>query len=96
MAAPAQHSVACAIRGPLMRRDLPGLCRRVATLLERSGAKELVCDVSHIEADAVAVEALARLQLVALRHGCHARLGPASKELLALRDFMGLREVLRL
>jgi hypothetical protein len=96
MAAPAQHSVACAIRGPLARSDLPGLCRRASALLERSGAQELVCDASHIEANVVAVEALARLQLVALRRGCRARLGPASTELLALRDFLGLRDVLPL
>jgi hypothetical protein len=93
MAAEAPQSVACAIRGPLVRADLPGLCRRASRLLDRSSAGELVCDVGGISADAVAVEALARLQLVARRHGCHTRLQDASAELLALRDFMGLREI---
>jgi hypothetical protein len=54
----------------------------------------LVCDVGGIGADAVAVEALARLQLLARRRGCRTRLHDASEELLALRDFMGLREIL--
>jgi ABC-type transporter Mla MlaB component len=93
MAAEAPQSVACAIRGPLVRADLPGLCRRASRLLDRSSAGELVCDVGGINADAVAVEALARLQLVAWRRGCHTRLHDASEELLALRDFMGLREI---
>jgi ABC-type transporter Mla MlaB component len=96
MAAPAPQSVACTVRGPLVRADLPGLCRRAAGLLDGSGAGELVCDVRHIDADAVAIEALARLQLTARRRGCRTRVQRASKELLALRDFMGLREVLPL
>jgi ABC-type transporter Mla MlaB component len=96
MAAPAPQSVACTIRGPLLRADLSGLCRRASRLLERSGADELVCDVSHIAADAVAIEALARLQLVARRRGCVARVHVPSTELQVLRDFMGLREVLPL
>ena len=93
MAAEAPQSVACAIRGPLVRADLPGLCRRASLLLDRSSAGELVCDVGGISADAVAVEALARLQLVARRRGCRTRLHDASEELLALRDLMGLREI---
>jgi ABC-type transporter Mla MlaB component len=94
MAAPAPQSVACAIRGPLVRADVPGLCRRATRLLDRSGANELLCDVSQIKADAVAVEALARIQLSARRRGCRARLRDPSSELLALRDLMGLREAL--
>jgi ABC-type transporter Mla MlaB component len=93
MAAPAPQTVACAIRGPISRADLPGLCRRASRLLERTGAEVLVCDVSHVAPDAVTVEALARLQLAARRHGCRARIGSASSELLVLVDFMGLRDV---
>jgi hypothetical protein len=96
MAAPAPQSVGCAIRSPLVRGDLPGLCRRATRLLDRSGARELVCDVRHIHADVVAIEALARLQLVARRRGCRARVQSASRELVALRDFMGLGELIPL
>jgi ABC-type transporter Mla MlaB component len=86
--------LAFAIRGPIARADLPGLCARVCALLERSGARVAVCDVAGVAADAVAVDALARLQLAARRHGCQVRLERASDELLALVAFMGLADVL--
>ena len=40
------------------------------------------------------VDALARLQLAARRHGCQVRLRHASSELLELVTFMGLSDVL--
>ena len=40
------------------------------------------------------VDALARLQLAAQRHGCQVRLCGASDELLELVGFMGLEDVL--
>jgi ABC-type transporter Mla MlaB component len=83
-----------AIWGPIARTDLPGLCDRVCTLLGESGGGDLRCDVGGVEADAVTVDALARLQLAARRHGCTVRLRNASSELLDLVAFMGLREVL--
>ena len=48
------------------------------------------CDVDGVRADAEAVEALARLQLVARRAGCDLRLRNASPELRDLVAFMGL------
>jgi hypothetical protein len=42
----------------------------------------------------VTVDALARLQLGARRHGCQVRLRNASTELLELVAFMGLENVL--
>lgn len=83
-----------AIRGPLARPDLPGLCDRVCALLAAHGPGEARCDVAGIDADAVAVDALARLQLAARRRGCRVRLrncSPALRELVAL---MGLEDVL--
>jgi hypothetical protein len=94
MAASAPQTLACAIRGPVERVDLPGLCRRICRLLEGSGANVLVCDVSELEPDAIAVDALARIQLAARRHGCEARLRSASGELVDLLRFTGLRDVL--
>ena len=44
-----------------------------------------------VDADAVTVDALARLQLAARRHGCQVRLRNASSELLELVAFMGLQ-----
>ena len=82
-----------AIRGPIARGDLPGLCDRVCALLQRSGSV-VHCDVRGVEPDAVTVDALARLQLAAQRRGCQVRLCHASTELLELVAFMGLSDVL--
>ena len=83
-----------AVYGPIARSDLPGLRDRVCALLGSGGADLALCDVRGVEPDAVTVEALARLQLGALRHGCEIRLRNASDELLELVAFMGLRDVL--
>jgi ABC-type transporter Mla MlaB component len=82
------------IVGPIARTDLPGLCARVCTLFETSGADVALCDVGTVAPDAVTIDALARLQLGARRHGCQVRLRNASQELLDLVAFMGLRDVL--
>jgi len=94
MATSGPHSVAFAICGPINRTDLPGLCDRVCSLLNRSGAGVALCDVTGVGCDAVTVDALARLQLAARRHGCQVRLRHASDELLEFVDFMGLTDVL--
>jgi ABC-type transporter Mla MlaB component len=94
MAAPAPQPINFAIDGPIVRADLPGLCRRVCALLEGSGADVALCDVRGVEPDAVTVDALARLQLSARRHGCQVRLRHASSELLDLVALMGLHHVL--
>lgn len=93
MPTPAPHEVALAIRGPITRADLPGLCERVRTILGEPGSI-VRCDVSDVEPDAVCVDALARLQLAAHRRGCCVRLENASRELLALVELMGLTHVL--
>lgn len=89
-----QTTITFGIRGPLARSDLPGLCDRVCGLLESSHATVALCDVSGIGADAVAVDALARLQLAARRHGCQVRLCECTPELRDLVAFMGLADVL--
>jgi ABC-type transporter Mla MlaB component len=94
MGAPEPKVVSFAIRGPLAREDLPGLWRRVRTVMSESGAETLLCDVREIKADAVTVDALCRLQLAARRHRCKVHLQDASAELLDLVAFMGLTEVL--
>ena len=94
MAASAPQRVAFAIHAPIERTDLPGLCERVCALLELSGADVAVCAVHGVAPDAVTADALARLQLAAGRRGCQVRLRGASRELLELLAFMGLRDVL--
>ncbi|MEA2141567.1 MAG: hypothetical protein QOC91_1666 [Solirubrobacteraceae bacterium] len=95
MAAPPQRSVSIAIRAPLSREDLPGLFGRTCALLAGRGSEELRCEVAGVAADAVAVDALARLALAARRSDCSVRLCGASQELRALVAFAGLDDVLR-
>ncbi len=94
MAASPPMTITFAIWGPIEREDLPGLCDRVCALLERTGASVVLCDVGGVAADAVTVDALARLQLAARRHRCVIRLRGASDRLRALVAFMGLDDVL--
>jgi hypothetical protein len=94
MTARAPGTIAFAVRGPIAQSDLPGLCERVCTLFETSGGAVVLCDVRGVDADAVTVDALARLQLAARRHGCRVRLGNASGDLVELVAFMGLTDVL--
>ena len=94
MANQSRPRVAAAVRGPLERRDLPGLYTRVCALLDANRGSEIDCDVGEVATDAVAIEALARLQLGARRHGCQVRLRNAAPELVELVAFMGLAEVL--
>ncbi len=94
MAAPAHPTISFTITGPIARDDLPGLCDRVCALLHDSGARLALCDVRTVPADAVTVDALARLQLAARRTGCQVRLVHASPELRELLAFLGLEDVL--
>ncbi len=94
MAALPPRTITFAIAGPIEPADLPALYERVCQLLEGSGAACAVCDVAGVAADAVAVDALARLQLAARRHRCRITLRHASDELRALIAFMGLDDVL--
>ena len=88
------HEVAFAIRGPIRRADLPGLCDRVCAVLATSTAIVADCDVAGVDPDAVTVDALARLQVAAMRRGCAVRLQNASEPLLELVELMGLTHVL--
>jgi ABC-type transporter Mla MlaB component len=54
------------------------------------------CDASELLADAATVDALARMQLTARRHGVEIRLVGASENLRRLIAFMGLEDVLPL
>lgn len=87
-------AIAMAIRGPIGRDDLPGLSDRVCRLLCESRPALLRCDVAGLAADAVAVDALARLQLAATQHGCRLLLAGAGEPLRDLVAMMGLDGVL--
>jgi hypothetical protein len=94
MAAPAPRTVVFPLDGRISRTDLPALCERMSALLERTGAHVAICDVSRAEADAVTVDAVARLRLTTLRLGCRPQLRGASSDLACLLAFTGLRDTL--
>jgi hypothetical protein len=94
MAAPVPSAIVFAIRGPIARGDLPGLCDRVCALLTSHAPSIAICDVCGVRADAVTIDALARLQFAARRHGCRVYLRGAAPELVDLVAFMGLADVL--
>lgn len=91
---PSDQTLRFAIVGPIAREDLPGLYERMCRTLEYSRGRPIRCEVSGVRADAVAVDALARLQLAARRNGCRVTLEGMSGELSELVGLMGLRDVL--
>jgi ABC-type transporter Mla MlaB component len=94
MTASMPRTIDFSVTGPISRTDLPGLCARVCALMDREAARTAFCDVSSVAADAVTVEALARLQLAARRYNCRVRLRGASDDLHDLVVLMGLEDVL--
>jgi ABC-type transporter Mla MlaB component len=82
------------IYGPLERADLPGLYARMCSGLGTAAGRTVVCDVAGIAPDAVAVEALCRLQLGARHWGREVRLRNADAGLLDIISFMGLGDVI--
>jgi ABC-type transporter Mla MlaB component len=95
MTAPRPSTIVFALDGRVARADVPSLCDRMHALLEDSGAGLALCDVGGVDANAVTIDALARLQLTARRLGRQLRLQRATDELLELLSFTGLNEVLR-
>lgn len=91
MTVPATRTAVLRIPVPLRRADLPGVYARTCLLLARR-ASVLVVSVDGVAADAVALEALARLRLVTRRAGCAVRFEGASAELRELIAFAGLSE----
>ena len=83
------------LKGSIGRPDIPGLCERARALLEGCDIGPVICDVAAlVEPDAVAVDALARLQLMARRSGLRLRLRHADGDLERLISMMGLGDVL--
>ena len=85
------------IEGPLRQTDITGLCNRLGQLIERGRPTTVVCDVAALtEPDLVTVDALARMQLTAVRLGSRLRLCGAGSELQAFLALVGLSDVLPL
>ena len=63
--------------------------------MDKRDREVLRCEVAGVAADAAALDALARLALLARRQGCELRLCGASPQLRALIALAGLADVLR-
>jgi hypothetical protein len=70
------------------------ITERVRGLVEGPGRTVLILDVTHVDEDLRSLDALARLELTAIRMGCELRLVDASEGLRALAAFAGLAGVL--
>ncbi|MDX3238483.1 STAS domain-containing protein [Streptomyces sp. ME03-5709C] len=82
------------LTGRLDRAGIPSLAERLRILLAERGGGTVLCDVGGLVGapDVVLLDALARLQLTARRHGGLIRLrgaGGALRELLALTGLDG-------
>ena len=87
-------TVVFAVAGPMARADLPAICGDVVALLDATGADVALCDVGALPADAVAIDALARIQLAARRMGRRVVLHHAADDLRDLMGFVGLTGLL--
>ncbi len=94
MAVPQAGLIMFEVQGPIARSDLPGLSARICSLLSESGPAIALCDVASVDADAVTIDALARLALAARRHRCRIMLIHVSPALHELLEFLGLSDVL--
>jgi anti-anti-sigma regulatory factor len=92
-----EPSIVIEFRGLISPADIPGLCARTRALLRTRDETVVIFDAGAIIApDAAAVDAVARLQLVAKRLGREMRLRHASDELQELIALAGLSEVVPL
>ena len=94
---PEPPTLVLVLSGRIARDDIPKLCECARVLLEGEHGEVVVCDVGAVVSpDAVTVDALARLQLVARRVGRRVLLLHAGRDLLDLLDLMGLANVVPL
>jgi anti-anti-sigma regulatory factor len=76
------------------RADVRTACERLHALAQGGEIEAIACDVSALAAEAAAVDALARLALVAKRLGCPLRVRRPSPELRDLVELCGLSDAL--
>jgi ABC-type transporter Mla MlaB component len=82
------------IEGALSDTDVVALCARLRAVLEAADVDVVTIDVGPLDRpDATTVDAVARLQLTARRHGRSIRLRHASRALTDLLELFGLHRV---
>jgi ABC-type transporter Mla MlaB component len=85
------------LRGCIERCDLDLVCERAGELMSASDGSVVVCEVGGLErSDIVAVDAIARVQVIARRLGRELRLKNATIELRDLIGLAGLDDVVAL
>jgi ABC-type transporter Mla MlaB component len=90
-----RRDVVLAVRGRITDETVPLWCARVADLLADPAVGGITCDLSGVvRPDVRALDALARMQLVARRLGRTIRLRHASADMCALLSLAGLTDVL--
>ncbi len=92
---PGRLQLVIVLSDSLTRADIPGLCERARRRLENSNVTVVICDAHALtDPDAVAIDAVARLQLTAKRVGRELRLRDACSQLQELIELAGLSDVL--
>jgi hypothetical protein len=76
------------------RADVKAACERLHALARGGDIDAVACDVSELAAELAAVDALARLALVARRLGCPLKVRRASPALRDLVELCGLTDAL--
>src|SRR5437773_4263816 len=76
------------------RADVKAACERLHALAGGGDVEAIACDVSELAAEVAAVDALARLALVARRLGCPLKVRRASPQLRDLVELCGLSDAL--
>lgn len=84
-----KNRIAFEIRVPLSRSDLPGLCKRLERLLRYDDAAIVQSELSMLKSNIVALEAIARLKLIASRHDRHLALSQIPQRLRFLIHLSG-------
>ena len=80
------------IAGQIGSAETSALCEHVRVMVAERGADVLVCDVGLGGCDLAAVNALARLTLLAMGLGCQVQVLNASRQLRELLAFVGLAD----
>ena len=87
-------AISFAVGATLTRADITALCGDLAEVLRGRDRGVVVCDVTGVRPDVIALEALARLSLTARRHGWRLVVSGGSADLLELADLLGLTDAL--
>ena len=94
MSDPLRRRVMVRVQRPLIGDDLAALCREVAAQVELGGATTVHCDAGRLTArDRAIVELVARVALVARRHGATLVMIDPPDHLVMVLDLTGLRDL---